>query len=292
MMRRSTAEKLGLTPLAIVVGHSTHAQEPGWFTTAPVGAIKKLYAKTGWNAGMVDLFEINEAFAVVTMAAMKEHGLPHEKVNIHGGACALGHPIGASGARILVTLIGALRKTERQARHRQPVHRRRRSDRHGDRAVLERYRTPARRAPSPRRRGLHAAYVRANCRRGIHAMILTQEHQMLRDSVRQYAREQTRAQRRRLGSRRTFPAARRSRDWPRWACSASPSPEEWGGAGMDYMALALAMEEIAAGDGAHLHHRPGDQSRRRHTRPATATQRRRSATSSRWRAATCWAPSP
>ena len=112
MMRRSMAEKLGLAPLAIVVGHSTHAQEPGWFTTAPVGAIRKLYDKTGWNSGMVDLFEINEAFAVVTMAAMKEHGLAHEKVNIHGGACALGHPIGASGARILVTLIGALRKTK------------------------------------------------------------------------------------------------------------------------------------------------------------------------------------
>ena len=111
MMRRSMAEKLGLAPLAIVAGHSTHAQEPGWFTTAPVGAIKKLYDKTGWSAGTVDLYEINEAFAVVTMAAMKEHGLPHEKVNIHGGACALGHPIGASGARILVTLIGALRKT-------------------------------------------------------------------------------------------------------------------------------------------------------------------------------------
>jgi acetyl-CoA C-acetyltransferase len=111
MMRRSTAEKLGLAPLAIVAGHSTHAQEPGWFTTAPVGAIKKLYDKTGWSAGTVDLYEINEAFAVVAMAAMKEHGLPHEKVNIHGGACALGHPIGASGARILVTLIGALRKT-------------------------------------------------------------------------------------------------------------------------------------------------------------------------------------
>jgi acetyl-CoA C-acetyltransferase len=111
MMRRSTAEKLGLAPLAIVVGHITHAQEPGLFTTAPVGAIRKLYEKTGWNTGKVDLYEINEAFAVVTMAAMKEHGLPHEKVNIHGGACALGHPIGASGARILVTLIGGLRKT-------------------------------------------------------------------------------------------------------------------------------------------------------------------------------------
>jgi len=110
MMRRSTAAKLGLAPLALVVGHSTHSQEPGWFTTAPVGAIKKLFDATGWSAGKVDLYEINEAFAVVTMAAMREHGLPHDKVNIHGGACALGHPIGASGARILVTLIGALKK--------------------------------------------------------------------------------------------------------------------------------------------------------------------------------------
>ena len=110
MMRRSTAGKLGLAPIATVMGHSTHAQEPGWFTTAPVGAMKKLFEKTGWSAGQVDLYEINEAFAVVTMAAMKEHNLPHEKVNVHGGACALGHPIGASGARILVTLIGALRK--------------------------------------------------------------------------------------------------------------------------------------------------------------------------------------
>ena len=110
MMRRSTADKRGLTPLAVVVGHSTHAQEPGWFTTAPVGAMQKLFERTGWTAKSVDLYEINEAFAVVTMAAMKEHGLPHDKVNVHGGACALGHPIGASGARILVTLIGALRK--------------------------------------------------------------------------------------------------------------------------------------------------------------------------------------
>jgi len=111
MTRRSTAEKLGLKPLAVIVAHTTHSQEPGWFTTAPVGAIRKLYEATGWSASKVDLYEINEAFAVVTMAAMKEHGLPHDKVNIHGGACALGHPIGASGARILVTLIGALRKT-------------------------------------------------------------------------------------------------------------------------------------------------------------------------------------
>jgi acetyl-CoA C-acetyltransferase len=111
MMRRSTAEKLGLKPLAVIVAHSTHSHEPQWFTTAPVGAIKKLYDATGWTASKVDLYEINEAFAVVTMAAMKEHGLPHDKVNIHGGACALGHPIGASGARILVTLIGALKKT-------------------------------------------------------------------------------------------------------------------------------------------------------------------------------------
>jgi acetyl-CoA C-acetyltransferase len=110
MMRASTASRLGATPLARVVGHSTHAQEPGWFTTAPVGAIRKLFEKTGWTSDKVDLYEINEAFAVVTMAAMREHNLPHEKVNVHGGACALGHPIGTSGARILVTLIGALRK--------------------------------------------------------------------------------------------------------------------------------------------------------------------------------------
>ena len=110
MMRRSSAEKRGLAPLATVVGHATHSQEPAWFTTAPVGAMKKLFEKTQWSASQVDLYEINEAFAVVTMAAMKEHGLPHEKVNVHGGACALGHPIGASGARIVATLIGALRK--------------------------------------------------------------------------------------------------------------------------------------------------------------------------------------
>ena len=110
MMRRSSAEKLGLAPLATVVAHATHAQEPGWFTTAPVEAIRKLLEKTNWTAQGVDLYEINEAFAVVTMAAMREHKLPHEKVNVHGGACALGHPIGASGARIVVTLLGALRK--------------------------------------------------------------------------------------------------------------------------------------------------------------------------------------
>jgi acetyl-CoA C-acetyltransferase len=110
LMRRSDAERRGLAPLAIVIGHATHAQEPGWFTTAPVGAMRKLFERTGWSANQVDLYEINEAFAVVTMAAMKEHGLPHDKVNVHGGACALGHPIGASGARLLVTLIGGLRK--------------------------------------------------------------------------------------------------------------------------------------------------------------------------------------
>jgi len=110
LMRRSSAEQRGLAPLAVVAGHATHAQEPGLFTTAPVAAIRKLFERTGWRADKVDLYEINEAFAVVTMAAMKEHRLPHEKVNVHGGACALGHPIGASGARILVTLIGAMRK--------------------------------------------------------------------------------------------------------------------------------------------------------------------------------------
>jgi acetyl-CoA C-acetyltransferase len=109
MMRESTANRLGLLPLVRVVGHSTFAQEPALFTTAPVGAIRKLFDKNGWLARDVDLYEINEAFAVVTMAAMREHDLPHDKVNVNGGACALGHPIGASGARILVTLIGALR---------------------------------------------------------------------------------------------------------------------------------------------------------------------------------------
>ena len=110
LMRQSEAEKRGLTPLARILAHSTHAQEPALFTTAPVGAMQKVLAKTGWQAADVDLYEINEAFAVVTMAAMKELDLPHDKVNVHGGACALGHPIGCSGARILVTLLHALQK--------------------------------------------------------------------------------------------------------------------------------------------------------------------------------------
>ncbi|PLX75016.1 MAG: acetyl-CoA C-acyltransferase [Azoarcus sp.] len=109
LMRKSTAERLGLSPVATIIGHATHAQEPAWFTTAPVGAMQKVLAKAGWGVEDVDLWEINEAFAVVTMAAMKEMKLPHDRVNVNGGACALGHPIGASGARILVTLIGALR---------------------------------------------------------------------------------------------------------------------------------------------------------------------------------------
>ncbi len=110
MTTASGAEKRGMTPHAKIVAHATHAQEPAWFTTAPVKAIEKVLDKAGWKAGDVDLYEINEAFAVVTMAAMKEHGLPHDKVNVHGGACALGHPVGASGARIIVTLINALEK--------------------------------------------------------------------------------------------------------------------------------------------------------------------------------------
>ena len=112
LMRESTAKKLGATPLARIVAHSQHSQEPEWFTTAPVGAIQKLLSKAGWTADEVDLYEINEAFAVVTMAAMTELKLSHDKVNIHGGATALGHPIGASGARLLTTLVGALRKTQ------------------------------------------------------------------------------------------------------------------------------------------------------------------------------------
>ncbi|QQP89793.1 acetyl-CoA C-acetyltransferase [Skermanella sp. TT6] len=110
LMRRSEAERRGVTPLAAIAGHATHAQAPGWFTTAPVGAMRKLFDRVGWQARDVDLFEVNEAFAVVAMAAMRELDLPHDKVNVHGGACALGHPIGASGARILVTLLAALRK--------------------------------------------------------------------------------------------------------------------------------------------------------------------------------------
>jgi acetyl-CoA C-acetyltransferase len=108
LMRESEASKRGLKPLARIVGHASFAHEPKWFTTAPVGAFKKLSEKTGWNFKEVDLFEINEAFAVVTMAAMHDLGLPHDKVNIHGGACAMGHPIGASGARILATLLYAM----------------------------------------------------------------------------------------------------------------------------------------------------------------------------------------
>jgi acetyl-CoA C-acetyltransferase len=111
LMKLSKAEKLGLKPIARIVSHSTHAHAPEWFTTAPVGAIQKTLDRAGWKSGDVHLWEVNEAFAAVTMAAMKEHNIPHEKVNIHGGACALGHPIGASGARILVTLLGALKKT-------------------------------------------------------------------------------------------------------------------------------------------------------------------------------------
>src|SRR5258705_4502638 len=110
LMRLSEAQKRGLKPLAKIVAHTTHAHEPNWFTTAPVGALKKLFEKTGWKKNDVDLFEINEAFAVVAMAAMRDLDLPHAKVNVHGGACALGHPIGASGARIIVTLLAALGK--------------------------------------------------------------------------------------------------------------------------------------------------------------------------------------
>jgi acetyl-CoA C-acetyltransferase len=111
MMRESKAKELGLAPIARIVGHATHAQEPNLFTTAPIGSMQKLFKKTGWNVGDVDLFEINEAFAAVPMAAMRDLGIAHDKVNIHGGACALGHPIGASGARIIVTLLGALKRT-------------------------------------------------------------------------------------------------------------------------------------------------------------------------------------
>jgi acetyl-CoA C-acetyltransferase len=110
MMRRSEAERRGIEPLAVVRAHATHSQAPAWFTTAPVGAIRKCLDKAGWGARDVELYEINEAFAVVTLAAMRDLDLPHDKVNVHGGACALGHPVGASGARIVVTLLAAMEK--------------------------------------------------------------------------------------------------------------------------------------------------------------------------------------
>ncbi len=110
LMRESTANRLGATPIARIAAHAVHAQEPAWFSTAPAGAIRKALARAGWQASDVDLWEVNEAFAAVTMAAMSEFSLPHEIVNVHGGACALGHPIGASGARIIVTLLGALKQ--------------------------------------------------------------------------------------------------------------------------------------------------------------------------------------
>jgi acetyl-CoA C-acetyltransferase len=109
LMRESTAARLGCTPLARIASHATHAQEPEWFSTAPIGATEKALAKAGWQVGDVDLWEINEAFAVVPMALMHDLKVPHERVNVNGGACALGHPIGASGARIMVTLIHALK---------------------------------------------------------------------------------------------------------------------------------------------------------------------------------------
>ncbi|MFY8084481.1 MAG: acetyl-CoA C-acyltransferase [Rubrivivax sp.] len=110
LVRESTARQMGLQPVARIVSHAVHAQEPQWFSTAPAGAMAKALAKAGWQAQDVNLWEVNEAFAAVTMAAMAEFKLPHDTVNVHGGACALGHPIGASGARIVVTLLGALRK--------------------------------------------------------------------------------------------------------------------------------------------------------------------------------------
>jgi len=110
LMREASATALGAKPVARIVAHAVHAQAPDWFTTAPVGAIAKVLKKAGWTKDQVDLWEVNEAFAAVTMAAMTEFDLPHEIVNVHGGACALGHPIGASGARIVVTLLGALRR--------------------------------------------------------------------------------------------------------------------------------------------------------------------------------------
>jgi acetyl-CoA C-acetyltransferase len=112
LMRRSEADKRGLTPMAMIHAHATNSQEPNWFTTAPIGSIEKVIAKAGWERGDVDLFEVNEAFAVVAMAAMRDLDIPHDQINIYGGACALGHPVGASGARIIITLMNALKKND------------------------------------------------------------------------------------------------------------------------------------------------------------------------------------
>ncbi|NIJ40077.1 acetyl-CoA C-acetyltransferase [Parvibaculum indicum] len=112
MMKMSEAERRGLKPLAVIRGHASHARAPEWFTTAPVGAIETLMEKTGWKTGDVDLWEINEAFAVVAMAAMRELDIRHDNMNVYGGACALGHPIGASGARIIVTLLNAMKQKD------------------------------------------------------------------------------------------------------------------------------------------------------------------------------------
>jgi acetyl-CoA C-acetyltransferase len=111
LMKESTAKARGLTPLARIVAHSTQSQHPSEFTIAPIGALTTLFKKTGWTADSVDLYELNEAFAMVTMGAMDAHKIPHDKVNIYGGACALGHPVGSSGSRIILTLIHALRQT-------------------------------------------------------------------------------------------------------------------------------------------------------------------------------------
>ena len=132
---QSEAEKRGLTPRARIVAHATHAQDPAWFTTAPVSAIEKVLEKAGWQKGDVDLYEVNEAFAVVTMVAMRDLGLPHDIVNVHGGACALGHPIGASGARIVVTLLNAMEAKGVDRGVAALLHRRRRSDGDCDRAA-------------------------------------------------------------------------------------------------------------------------------------------------------------
>jgi acetyl-CoA C-acetyltransferase len=110
MMRMSEAERRGIMPLAILRGHATHAQAPAWFTTAPIDAVRKVLDRAGWNKDDVGLYEVNEAFAVVTMAAMRDLDIPHDKMNVHGGACALGHPVGASGARIMATLMAAMAK--------------------------------------------------------------------------------------------------------------------------------------------------------------------------------------
>ncbi len=241
MMRESTAKKLGLTPLARIVAHAMHAQAPDWFTTAPVGAIDKLLAKTGWAAKDVDLWEVNEAFAAVTMALMAELKLPHDIVNVNGGACALGHPIGASGARIMVTLLGATAQARAARRAWPPC-------------------ASAAAKPRPWRSNWSETPPRASLLRpkGALSRLGAARRRLPCCSMKTTAPCRTRCaplcrsasrRMRRAGTRSTTSRRTSSSGLAELGCYGVAVPTEWDGAGLDYLALALILEEIAAGDG-------------------------------------------